>query len=192
MSRRNKSQSGMALVVGLILLALMTVMALTSFNIGRTSMDVVGNLQRHNEVVSAANSAIQEALSTTRLFQSPNTIFLTPCSGSNTRCYDVNGDGTNDITVTLTPAPTCVQAQTIANASLNLSVPDDAGCATGAAQTFGIAGSATGSSLCASSVWEVTAVASDAVTETQVVVTEGASVRVSTDDVGLTCLLPGT
>lgn len=184
---RNARQHGMALIVGLILLALMTVMVLTSFNIGRTSMDVVNNLQRHNEVVAAANSAIQEAISTTRLFQTPNTIFLAPCSGANTRCYDVNGDGTNDITVTLTPAPTCVQAQNIPNAALNLSDTEDAGCATGAAQTFGIAGSATGDSLCANSVWEINALAADPVTEAQVTVTEGAAVRVATDDVGITC-----
>lgn len=181
-------QRGMALIVGLILLALMTVMALTSFNIGRTSMDIVGNLQRHNEVVSAANSAIQEALSTTRLFEAPGAIFLTPCSGANTRCFDLNGDGTNDITVTLTPTPFCVQAQTVPNAALNLSDPDDAGCATGAAQTFGISGSATGNSLCANSVWEISAAASDPVTEAQVTVVEGAAIRVSTDDVGTTCL----
>ena len=187
-----RQQRGMALIVGLILLALMTVMAITSFNIGRTSMDVVSNLQHHNEVVGAANSTIQEALSSIALFSNPTAVITAPCSGANTRCFDLNGDGTNDITVTLTPAPTCVQAQTIPNAALNLNQPDDAGCATGAAQTFGISGTATGSSLCASSLWEVTAVVADPVTESQVTVVEGAAVRVSTDNVGTTCLLPGT
>jgi Tfp pilus assembly protein PilX len=62
-------QRGMALVVGLILLALMTVMAITGFNIGRTSLDIVGNMQARQEVIAAANSTIQEAISTTRLFQ---------------------------------------------------------------------------------------------------------------------------
>jgi len=180
-------QRGMALVVGLILLALMTVMAITGFNIGRTSLDIVGNMQGRQEVIAAANSAIQEAISTTRLFQAPNAIFLNPCAGPNTRCFDTNGDDVADITVTLTPAPTCIQAQTIPNAALNLNQPNEAGCATGVGQTFGIAGTATGSSLCANSVWEITAVAIDLVTEAQVVVTEGTAVRVSTDDVGTHC-----
>ena len=56
-------QRGMALVVGLILLALMTVMAITGFNIGRTSLDIVGNMQGRQEVIAADNNAIQEAIS---------------------------------------------------------------------------------------------------------------------------------
>lgn len=181
-------QRGMALVVGLILLALMTVMAITGFNIGRTSLDIVGNMQARQEVIGAANSAIQEAISTTRLFQTPDAIFLNPCDNqANTRCYDVNGDGVDDITVELTPAPTCVQAQTIPNAALNVADVNQAGCATGVGQTFGIEGTATGSSLCANSVWEIVAVATDLITEAEVVVTQGAAVRVSTDEIGTHC-----
>ena len=181
------AQRGMALIVGLILLALMTVMAITGFNIGRTSLDIVGNMQSRQAVVAAANSAIQEAISTTRLFQSPDAIFLEPCDGNNTRCFDTNGDGVDDISVALVPDPVCVQAQTIPNALLNLNNTNDAGCATGVGQTFGIEGTQTGSSLCADAVWEIVAVATDLVTEAQVVVTEGARVRVSTDDVGTNC-----
>lgn len=183
-----RRERGMALVIGLILLALMTLMAITSFNIGRTSLDIVGNMQARQQAVTAANDAIQEAVSTVRLFQAPNAIFLNPCGGvANTRCFDINGDGADDITVTLTPAPTCIQSQVIPNASLNLASANEAGCATGAAQTFGIEGTATGSSLCANSVWEITAVARDPVTEAEVTVTTGAAVRVSTDDIGTTC-----
>ena len=182
-----RGQRGMALVVGLILLALMTVMAITGFNIGRTSLDIVGNMQGRQEVVAAANSAIQEALSTVRLFQAPEAIFLNPCSGANTRCYDTNGDDVDDIRVALTPTPVCVQAQTIPNAQLDVSQASQAGCATGVGQTFGVEGTATGSSLCANSVWEIVAVATDLVTEAEIVITQGAAVRVSTDDVGNTC-----
>lgn len=184
----NSSQGGMALIVGLILLALMTVMALTSFNIGRTSMDIVSNLQRHNEVVSAANSAIQEVLSTTRLFKTPGTIFLVPCSGANTRCYDVNGDGTNDITVTLNPTPTCVTAMAIPNAALNHDNPEDAACVVEINDPNFVEGANSGNSLCAESVWEINAVAVDAITEAQITVTEGAGVRVPANNVFGVCL----
>ena len=180
-------QTGMALVVGLILLALMTVMAITGFNIGRTSLDIVGNMQSRQEVIVAANSAIQEAISTTRLFEAPDSIFLNPCAGANTRCFDTNGDGTDDITVELTPTPTCVQAQKIPNALINPADVNQAGCTTSAGQTYGQEGTATGSSLCANSVWEVTAVATDLITEAEVVVTSGAAVRASTDDIDTKC-----
>lgn len=189
MIRSNRRrQRGMALVVGLILLALMTIMAITGFNIGRTSLDIVGNMQARQEVIAAANSTIQEAISTTRLFQSPDAIFLNPCDNvANTRCFDVNGDGVDDITVELTPAPTCIQSQTIPNAALNVNDVNQAGCATGVGQTYGIEGTSSGSSLCANSVWEVVAVATDLITEAEVVVTQGAAVRVSTDEVGTHC-----
>ena len=185
--KTRSAERGMALVVGLILLALMTVMAITGFNIGRTSLDIVGNMQGRQEVIAAANNAIQEAISTTRLFQAPDAIFLNPCAGDNTRCFDTNGDGVDDITVELTPTPVCIQAQTIPNAALELNDANQAGCATGVGQTFGIEGTSTGSSLCANSVWEIVAVATDLITEAEVVVTQGAAVRVSTDDVGTHC-----
>lgn len=181
------ARRGMALVVGLILLALMTVMAITGFNIGRTSLDIVGNMQARQEVIGAANSAIQEAISTTRLFQAPGAIFLNPCQGPNTRCFDTNGDDVDDILVALAPQPTCIQAQTIPNAALDLSDNSQTGCTTQVGQTFGTQGTQTGSSLCANSVWEVVAVARDLVTEAEVVITEGAAVRVSTDAVGTHC-----
>jgi len=186
---RNR-QRGMALVVGLILLALMTVMAITGFNIGRTSLDIVGNMQARQEVIAAANSAIQEAISTTRLFETPESIFLNNfCKGDrNTRCFDTNGDGEDDVTVVLSPQPVCISAQIIPNASLKVDNDSTAvGCATGVGQTFGIEGTATGSSLCAASIWEVVAVATDEITEAEVVVTQGAAVRVSTDEVGTHC-----
>ena len=177
----------MALVVGLILLVLMTVLAISAFNVGNTSTEVVGNMQHRNEVTAAANSAIEEAISTTRLFQSPSTIFLDPCTDQNTRCVDVDGDGTTDVNVSLTPVPACIQSQIILSAALNFEDPEDFGCTVGSGQSFGIEGTSSGNSLCANSLWEITAVAQDAVTETQITIREGAAIRVGIDDIGLTC-----
>jgi hypothetical protein len=162
-------------------------MAMTGFNIGRTSLDIVGNMQSRQEVIGAANSAIQEAISTTRLFQAPTAIFLNPCQGQNTRCFDINGDDVDDIVVTLTPTPKCVQAQSIPNNLLDVKDVNQAGCATGVGQTYGIEGAASGNSLCANSVWEVVARATDLVTEAEVVVTQGAAVRVATDEIDTNC-----
>lgn len=182
-----KRQSGMALVVGLIILLIMTFLAVVSFKMARTSFEIVGNMQSTNAAVASANAAIEEALSTTRIFQAPQAVFLVPCAAANTRCYDINGDGTNDITVTLTPDPRCKTWQNIQNAALNLSEDEDWACATGTAQVFGIEGAPTGNSMCANSVWEITAAAADAVTSTSTVVTAGAAVRVAQDDVLTSC-----
>jgi Tfp pilus assembly protein PilX len=178
-------QRGVTLFVGLIMLILLTLMAIATFNIGKSSMQIVGNFQARNQALAAAQEAIEEALSTTRLVLNPAAIFLAPCSTANTRCVDVNGDGTNDITVELVPQPTCVMALPVKNAQLNL--PDDLACTTGAAQNFGVQGVASGNSLCAASIWEVRAVATDAATQTNVTVTEGAAVRVPTTSVSTYC-----
>ena len=187
MSALRRSNRGSSLFVGLIMLLLMTLMTVAAFNMGRTSFDVVANMQQKDAAVASANDAIQEALSTTRMFQTPDTVFLTPCKGANTRCFDVNGDGKDDITVTLTPKPACVVAQTIKNNNLNLSDAQDAGCIVGAQQNYGIVGAVTGDSLCADSVWEINAQSVDNATNAQTTVTEGVAVRVSTANIAASC-----
>lgn len=180
----------MALIVALIMLVMMTLVAVVAFNVGKTSLQVVGNMQTESLTTDAANSAIQEVLSTTRLFQAPTNIFLVPCSTPNTRCYDINRDGTNDVTVAITPAPQCIKSQTIVNAELRLDNPDDRACATGTVQLFGVEGVATGNSICADSLWDVTAVATDAITQASTTVTVGAAVRVAQDDAATSCVTP--
>lgn len=188
-TQSRNSQQGMTLIIGLIMLILMTVMAIASFNIGRISTEIIGNMQQRGEVVAAANGAIQEAVSTTRLTDAPDAIFLNPCAGPNTRCFDTDGDGAaDDVTVTLTPTPSCVQAQAIPTASLNFALPTDAACITSVQQgVFATQGVATGNSLCANSVWEVNAVAVDAVTSARVVVTEGVAVRTTAANIATSC-----
>ncbi len=178
----------MALVVGLIMLVVMTLVAVVSFKLAQTSMEVVGNMQATNAVVASANSAVEEAISTTRLTESPGAVFIDPCGGNNnTRCFDVNDDGVSDITVTLTPEPTCVNWRNIQNVELDLSREEDANCTAGTSQLFGVDGVDTGNSICANSLWEINAQASDAVTAANTVVAVGAAVRVPLDDVITSC-----
>jgi Tfp pilus assembly protein PilX len=184
-------QRGATLIVALILLVLLTLFAVTSFNLGKNSLQTVGNMQHRNEAISAAQQTEEEAISTTRLFQSPANVILgnPACKNGqpNTKCIDINGDGIADITVLLAPAPTCVKAQAILNSQLSASSANDIGCGIQTTQGFGIIGQATGNSLCADSLWEVTAVAQDNATGAQYSVTEGIGVRVSTDDIAASC-----
>ena len=65
----------------------------------------------------------------------------------------------------------------VQNIALNLANAEDAGCAVGIVQNFGVAGSATGASLCADTLWELNAVATDNTTQTQYTATSGVAVR---------------
>ena len=180
-------QRGVTLVVALIMLVLLTLLALTSFNVGKSNLQVVSNMQQRDETIAAAREVIEETISSTRFFATPGDVLANPCGAANTRCVDTNGDGVADVTVALTPPPTCVKASTIKNSELDMSNTEDAGCSLGSDQNFGVSGAVTGNSECANSVWEVNALASDNVTQASVKVTQGIAVRVAHDDIATNC-----
>lgn len=181
-------QSGATLLVAMIMLILITLVVINTVNLGTSSIQTVSNMQHRNQATSAAEEALQEVISNKRFFESPTTVFTTPCNGSyNAKCVDTNGDNVADVTVTLTPNPTCVQAKVLTNAELQMSDPEEAGCATPPAQeAFGMA-APTNNSECARSIWEIRAEARDAVTETAVVVTQGISVSVQKNAIDTSC-----
>ena len=74
-------QRGIVMVMGLIMLVLMTLLALTTLNLGKSSLQIVGNMQLRKQALAAAQEAIEDAVSTTRLFLSPTAVFLNPCAG---------------------------------------------------------------------------------------------------------------
>lgn len=190
MKRPIRSQQGMTLVVALIMLVLITLLVITSANLGQGSLQTVGNMQHRNEVYSAAQETMEEVISSTRFFENPGNALVDACDGvSNQRCIDTNGDGTQDVKVQLTPAPTCVMVKSIKNDKLELTSPEseDLGCAVGQAQNSGIVGAATGDSMCSNTTWEIHALASDMVTEAKMEITQGVAVRVSNDAVSTSC-----
>lgn len=186
-----KRQAGTVLVIGMIMLVLMTLLAVTTFNLGRGEYQIISNMQFQGEAASAAQMALEEVVSNLKFSTSPANVFTVPCSGPNTICYDTNGDTHTDVMVTIksrsSAQPVCIAAKVIKNASLNLANADDLGCSTSATQTFGVAGAATGDSLCADSVWDVQAEGADTVTQAKATITTGLSVRVSTDNIINSC-----
>lgn len=190
---RTSRQSGLSLIVAMIMLLLMTMTALMLFRMSNTGTQIVGNMQFQNEALTSANGAIQEAISTTRLFLSPTQLFLEDCGGSfNRRCYDLNGDGQDDFQVDVA-APTCVQVDIKPNATLNLN-SDEKNCAVGVSQTFGMEGASAGNSLCSETVWEIRADAGDAgdsgATGAKVSLVEGVGVQVKTGTALTFCFGP--
>jgi len=181
------SQRGATLIVALILLVLVTMFALSSLNSASSSLKVTGNMQAKTEALNAAQEAIESVISTPQFISDPANAVINPCGSANTVCADVTGDGVPEYTTSMMPNPNCVSVKPIKNEALNVGDPEDLGCSTGQQQQFGIAGAATGNSLCASSIWEVTAQTASTTTGATVTVRQGVGVRISADDAAGSC-----
>ena len=182
-----RAQRGATLIVALILLVLVTMFALSSLNSANTSLKVTGNMQAKTEALNAAQEAIESVISTPQFIADPANAVINPCGSANTLCTDVTGDGVPEYTTTMVPAPTCMSVKPIKNETLNVGDPEDLGCSTGQQQQFGIAGAATGNSLCANSVWEVTAQSASNTSGAAVTVRQGVGVRISADNAAGAC-----
>jgi Tfp pilus assembly protein PilX len=190
-----RRQRGTTLIVALIMLVLMTLFAVSSFNTANTNLKVVGNMQQKNEALNAAQAAVESVISTPQFIANPANAVLTPCGSANTLCTDLTGDGVADFTTTLVGPdyptgphqPTCVTVRLIKNQDLVLTNPEDLGCSAGQQQQFGVAGAVTGDSLCANTVWEVRARTVSSLSGAMVILTQGVGVRVSSDAAGTSC-----
>lgn len=171
-----RRQRGITLVMALIMLVVITLLALTSFNLGKSNLQIVSNMQQRDESIAAARGLLEEIISDTRFSDSPEASVANPC-GPNQRCVDSNGDGVTDVRVTV-KNPTCVKVQNIKTSELNWEKPKDEGCMIEGQTGTGPEGSNNGDSLCVNSVWEVEATAVDEMSQAKVVVTQGISVRV--------------
>ncbi len=99
--------SGAALVVGLIMLTLITVMVTSAFTMSSTDLKSVGNLQWRNEATAAANKAIEQVIS------SP----FTNAPGAQQVDVDINNDGVTDLLPSPWRSLACVDQPQIAGLS---------------------------------------------------------------------------
>ena len=187
MTHRLRRQRGATLLVALIMLVVLTLFVVSALNTSKTNLQVVGNMQAKSEALAASQEAMEMVLSTTAFISSPANAVPVPCGAANTVCTDVNGDGVADYVTTLTPAPSCVTVQPIMNANLVLTNSEDLGCSSGQQQQFGVAGAATGASLCSNSVWEITTQTTAVNSGASVKLIQGVGVRVSSDDAAASC-----
>jgi len=182
-------QRGMTLFVALVMLVLITLLAMATFNLGKSSIQVVNNMQSRDEGIAASRRVLDEAMSSTRFIDTPQDALASPCGTSNVRCSDVNGDGLNDIVTTLSK-PACIKVKAIKNMDLNLSNSEDRGCTVGVQQgTFGQAnsGGTSGNSMCSDTTWEMTASSEDKTVQSKVDVVQGVAVRVATSNADTYC-----
>ena len=89
-------QRGVALIVSLIMLLAITLMVVSASNLVQSNLKVVQNMESRDMVRFAAYAALEEAISSGRFTASPESVFDQSCEVPNQKCYDFNGDGTND------------------------------------------------------------------------------------------------
>jgi Tfp pilus assembly protein PilX len=101
-------QRGATLVVGLVMLALITLLVTTAFTLSNTNLKSVGNMQFRNEAIAAVNKAIEQIVG------SPFTV--SPLAEMIS--VDINNDETPDYTVAVA-IPTCIRATPAGSTTLS-------------------------------------------------------------------------
>jgi Tfp pilus assembly protein PilX len=171
-------QRGATMIVALIMLLLMTLVAVAALNMGKSSLQITGNLQGRDQELVTANAVNEQVISSTQFFNNPQGTLNVHGTWTNSRTVDVYGDHKTVLNVNVQPAPKCVVAQPIPLNSLVLTNSNDLACSQGVQQNFGVAGAESGSSLCANSTWEIATQATDPVITGTASVVQGVSVRI--------------
>lgn len=182
-------QRGMTLFVALVMLVLISLLAMSTFNLGKSSIQVVNNMQNREQSIAASRRTLDEAISSNRFYDTPQDALASYCGEPNHRCHDINGDGVNDIVTTLSK-PACVKVKTVKTADLDLQKAEDRGCIVGAPQgQFGQANSnaVSGNSLCADTTWEMTASSEDKQVQSKVDVVQGVGIRIPNANAETSC-----
>lgn len=182
-----RPQKGASLVVSLVLLLLLSLMAANAFKNASNSLRIVGNTQSRQESLAAAQKAIEQTISSAAFSTDPEAVAATPVP------VDINGDGTNDYTVSLDPKPNCYRSRTIKTRELNPEVPADLACVqssnlTNSGLDSDDAVSLSGNSMCATMEWDIAATVNDTASNTDLAVHQGVSVRVPEAEVDNLCL----
>jgi hypothetical protein len=179
-----KKQQGVVLVISLILLLAVTLIVVSASNLTQSNLKIVQNMESRNLARHAASSALEEAISSGRFTVSPDSIFAESCGSANRKCYDFNGDGTDDVSVVVSE-PLCVIVIPKKNSELDIFNSEaDASCYL--PPVFG-SNTQSDNSMCASSVWEFEAVATDLVTGAEVTVRQGVSVLTTLNRIDTAC-----
>jgi Tfp pilus assembly protein PilV len=169
------AQQGITMLVALIMLVMLTLLAVSSFRVSNTNLKVVASAQGQGEATNAAQAAIDQVISTGNFAADPTTVAATPVP------VDINGSGTPQYSVQLSPIPKCLKSRPTDVSTLDIANPQDQGC-------FGsnkIGQPPT--SVCYESVWEISAVTTDPVTQANVTVRQGVSPRQSQTPVQNSC-----
>jgi len=170
-----KRQSGMTLMVAMIILVMITMLAVSAFRASNTNLKVVGSMQGRQEGISAAQAVIEQVLSSVQFSRAPAGVAAAYWG------IDINGDGTDDFDVKLNPQPRCIRTAPVV---LGTKIaPADLPCVGSA-----VLGKAHLSAFCSDTIWEITAATQDRLTGANTTVRQGVGVRVAIDDAAASCI----
>jgi len=169
-------QQGATLVVGMIMLILISLLAVASFRLGKSDLQIVGNMQQRKQALSAGQQIIEQVISGTQFTVTPTNVIPTPCTVANTACVDMNGDGVPDVNVSILVL--CSAVAPILSSTLNPALKSDQICGNGSGQNQGVPGTDGSDSACSNSIWDTQATAVDAVSGATYVIDQGVTVRV--------------
>ena len=112
-----RGQRGISLVLGMIMLVLLTLLALSGFQASNVNLRIAGNMQVRQETLAAAQTAIEQVLSTPA--------FVDPATPPAAIAVALNGAS---YTVNFTPAPACKSVVDIPSEDLDPANPTDFVC----------------------------------------------------------------
>lgn len=155
MMNTRKKQKGVVLIIGMIMLVLITLLVVTAFNMSSSHLGVVNNVQVQEEVLSAANAAIERTIS--------DAVFISTANYSATQTvslFEAAASGTTEqkTPVSVSVSSSCEKAKTLPNRDAS-SISWD--CVADLDPGGTCIGDCSGAneSLCADSLWDVQAVA---------------------------------
>jgi hypothetical protein len=162
-TRSPRSERGVTLVVGLIMLVVVTLMVTSAFLLSTTNLKAVANTQFRDEAIAAGNVAVERVLSA--MFVGTNTV---PAAGTYNINLNNDDDPNTDYQVSI-PTPVCVRAA--AELPTGASAPGSGSSVTlvlppAAPTTF-------------ETLWEIFATVTDAASGASVVVRQGVRVRLT-------------
>lgn len=163
-------EQGAVLVIGLIVLALITVMVAAAFKFSTYNLKAVGNMQSRNEAVAAANQALEQTIGSWDFSSAPNADEI---------AVDIDRNGSMDYTVVI-QTPTCVKATAVRGAG------DAGGDCIVTEEGLRTCPSATASADY-NAVWELDATATSASSGTKVRIRQGISKPLSQNQCDAYC-----
>lgn len=152
--RLPNKERGSTLLVGMIMLVLLTLIAVSAIESTTSSVQMVGNAQFREEATAAAQQAIENTISSTAF------TIVDPAPQS----IDVNNDGVSDYTVTFSPAPSCSRYKAVDTATES-GIPN---------ACYG----SPGTTYCYRTTWDVTAAVNDIKTGAKVTLHQGVKILV--------------
>lgn len=170
-------QRGITLVVAMLMLIVVSMFAVASFNSSTTNARVTGNMINRQEGLASAQYVINQTISSPSFASDPD------AAAAVTHSVDLDQDGAIDYQARISPAPSCDRSRVIKSLELNTDDAADLACMTsGVVANSGVdtpdLASTAGDSLCANTQWNVRAIVEEGATATRVAVNQGVGIRV--------------